>query len=221
MPNEDEFQTSTTLLRQLCDPKNSTAWDTFVERYRPVIVGWCSRHGFQHQDAEEVTSEVLAKLVVAMRNFTYDPARRFRSWLTVVVANAATDYLRKRRSHPIGLGGDRAVEMLNRIADPYADESPVSADLLAGLETELRRDVLIATEARAVVQKRVERHTWRAFEMTAMDGRPGAEVAHELGMTVAAVHMAKSRVLKMLREQFTLLSKSGIPEIGPADDRPA
>ena len=42
-----------------------------------------------------------------------------------------------------------------------------------------------------------------------MDRRPGQEVAEELGMTVAAVYLAKGRVMTRLKEQVKLLVGEG------------
>jgi RNA polymerase sigma-70 factor (ECF subfamily) len=47
-----------------------------------------------------------------------------------------------------------------------------------------------------------EEHTWQAFWQVAIDGRTLAEVAERLGMSVAAVYQAKSRVLRRLRQEF-------------------
>ena len=51
-------------------------------------------------------------------------------------------------------------------------------------------------------QFRAEFHdrTWRAFWLTAVEGRPANDVAAELAMTPVAVRVAKSRVLQRLRE---------------------
>jgi RNA polymerase sigma-70 factor (ECF subfamily) len=43
--------------------------------------------------------------------------------------------------------------------------------------------------------------TWQAFWRTAVDGASGKAVALELGLTVAAVYLAKGRVMAALREQ--------------------
>ena len=43
--------------------------------------------------------------------------------------------------------------------------------------------------------------TWEAFRRFALDGVPAGRVAEELGMTENAVLLAKSRVLKRLREE--------------------
>ena len=42
--------------------------------------------------------------------------------------------------------------------------------------------------------------TWEAFSRFGIDGEPAAIVAEELGLTINAVLLAKSRVLKRLRE---------------------
>jgi RNA polymerase sigma-70 factor (ECF subfamily) len=43
--------------------------------------------------------------------------------------------------------------------------------------------------------------TWEAFRRFALEGIPAAQVAAELGLTVNAVTLAKSRVLKRLRKE--------------------
>jgi RNA polymerase sigma-70 factor, ECF subfamily len=44
--------------------------------------------------------------------------------------------------------------------------------------------------------------TWKACWECAAVGRPAAEVAAELGMTVNAVYLATSRVLRRLRQEL-------------------
>ena len=45
-------------------------------------------------------------------------------------------------------------------------------------------------------------HTWEAFRLTTQEGLSGAEVATRLGMQVATVFVAKSKVQKMLQEEI-------------------
>jgi RNA polymerase sigma-70 factor (ECF subfamily) len=45
-------------------------------------------------------------------------------------------------------------------------------------------------------------HTWQACIQTAVEGRRPAEVAAELEMTVGAVYVARSRVLKRLKSEL-------------------
>jgi RNA polymerase sigma-70 factor, ECF subfamily len=44
--------------------------------------------------------------------------------------------------------------------------------------------------------------TWRACWENVVEGRPADEVACELGITVNAVYLAKSRVLRRLHQEL-------------------
>ncbi len=65
-----------------------------------------------------------------------------------------------------------------------------SSSLLAGME---------------MVQAEFEDGTWQAFWRTTVDDVPTSVVADELEMSVNAVRLAKSRVLRRLREQLDAL----------------
>ena len=79
-------------------------------------------------------------------------------------------------------------------------------DLVGELDGEFDRDLL--DEAMARVRVRVQPHTWQAFHLLAVEGRSGAEAAARLGMTVAAVFVARSKVQKMAREEIRKLEGS-------------
>jgi RNA polymerase sigma-70 factor (ECF subfamily) len=66
-------------------------------------------------------------------------------------------------------------------------------------------DMELLEEARARAQLRVTARDWQIFEKLAVENRPGQEVAQELGMTVTAVLMVRSRVQKKLREEIRRL----------------
>jgi hypothetical protein len=67
------------------------------------------------------------------------------------------------------------------------------------------------------VQLQVSARDWQIFQALAVDGRPGPAVARELGMTVSAVLMARSRVQKKLRQEVRRLEEAcpHPPEGGP------
>jgi RNA polymerase sigma-70 factor (ECF subfamily) len=186
-------RTSATLLERVCQyPPDEEAWSVFVQRYAGKIHAWCRRWRLREADAEEVTLRVLAKLVEKMRTFTYDPDRSFRAWLKTVTHHAWKDYL--RGEHPAALGSD----FLDGLSSPGAFD-----DFADALREEFDRAVL--EEAMARVRLRVEEKTWEAFRLLAFEERPGKEVAGRLGMEIAALYMAKSRVQKMLREEIARL----------------
>jgi len=83
------------------------------------------------------------------------------------------------------------------------DSLEAREDLLTTLAETFDLEVL--AEAQARVQLQVSPRDWKIFEALALEGRRGPDVAKELGMTVTAVLMAKSRVQKKLREQIRRL----------------
>jgi RNA polymerase sigma-70 factor (ECF subfamily) len=183
--------TSPTLLRRLRDtPRNSDAWAAFARRYGPAVYRWCRQWGLQTADADDVTQSVLLALVERMRTFEYDPGGRFRAWLKTVAYHAWAKFVGGRaRREQVG-GGDAQ----DRLAAAEARE-----DLATRLEAEYDRE--LADWAMVRVAARVEPHTWEAFRLTALDGLSGAEAAARLGMKVATVYVARSKVQRMIQEE--------------------
>ncbi len=196
MGPHDTPATSPTLLGELWDLKNERAWGRFLAQYKPLIDAWCARWGLQPADTEEVSAKVLYDLARAMPTFRYDPALRFRAWLRVVVDNAVRTYWRDlgRRPGARGSGDPEVYKNLAETADPGEVEG-----LVLELEETIGRDLTQAQEVLAQVRARVKDHTWQAYWLTAIEGQPAKEVAAHLGLTTAAVYVAKKRVGDMLR----------------------
>ena len=194
-----ESRTSATLLARLRQvPSDQAAWVQFTERYGRKIYAWCRRWNLQGADAEDLTQDVLLKLAEKMQTFVYDPAKSFRAWLKTVARHAWSDSWSGRKA-AVAAGGSQAVELLQTVE--------AREDLVRQLDAEFDREVL--EEAVARVRVRVTPKTWRVFELTAHEGKSGAEVAEELGMTVAAVFVAKGRVQRLLREEVRRLEAAG------------
>jgi RNA polymerase sigma-70 factor (ECF subfamily) len=188
--------TGSTLRALLRDPADPRAWGAFVRRYAPAVAGWCRRWGLQTADAEDVTQEVLLRLVRRLSAFPYDPAKgRFRGWLQTLAHNAWRDLRDSRRRAGWG-GGDPGVQRL-------LEEQEDRAGLAEALDEQFTAELY--EEAQARVQLRVSRDTWQVFQLLAIEGRPGAEVAAKLRLKVAAVYAARHRVQKMLAEEIRKL----------------
>ena len=63
-------------------------------------------------------------------------------------------------------------------------------------------DSRTSTKPNCINRATVEPATWIAFQRVARDGRRPADVAAELGISVNAVLLAKSRVLRRLRREI-------------------
>lgn len=188
MPATEPPPTSAGLLRRLAGAAMTADWAVFLERYTPLIDARCRRAGLQPADVDDLRGAVLAKLVRALRSLRYDPARRFRGYITRVADNALRSHWRGLAVRPgaVGRGGEVG------LPEP-----------LAGLPTELDDGIRDQLDASARMIERVKHEVgagaWSAFWLTAVDGLSGAEAAAAIGTTPAAIYMAKSRVLGKLR----------------------
>ena len=189
-------RTSASLLARLRqETTDQAAWAEFVRRYSRQIYRWCRAWHLQEADAQDVTQTVLLKLAEQLRTFTYDPSQSFRAYLKTLTHRAWCNFLDSRRRLGAGSGDTAVLELLRTVA--------ARDDLVEHLKEEFDRELL--DEAMARVQRRVEAHTWEAFCLTAVDGLSGAAVAEQLGLKVATVFKAKSKVQKMLRDEVRRL----------------
>lgn len=193
----DSPETRASLLVRIRDSRDAQAWCQFVELYAPLIHGFARKHGLQDADAADLTQEVLGSVVRSIRELKYDPRRgAFRGWLFTIVRNRVRNFLTRRRPFEQGSGDTGTHNLLMEQPDS-------SEDCDASWENEYQRQ-LFACAAKQV-QTRVHDCTWQAFWQTAVGGRSAEDVAERLNMKVAAVYLAKSRVMAQLKEQIRLL----------------
>lgn len=193
-----ESHTSVTLLGRLRRfPTDQNAWSLFTERYGRKLLAWCRQWNLQEADSEDVTQTVLLKLADRMKTFDYDESKSFRAWLKTVARHVLSDYCDSRKA--VAVGGDETIEFLENLK--------AREDLVERLDEEFNRELF--EEASARVKSRVTPKTWEAFERTAIQGQAGSEVGAALGMKVATVFVARSKVQKMLQEEVQKLEGLG------------
>jgi len=186
------------LLRLRYEPGDQAAWARFVDRYGPLIRKWCRERGLDETDVEDVSQDVLARLVTALKGFSYDPTGRFRGWLRTVVLNALSDHLARWRQPARGSGDSRVIEIL---AFQEARE-----DLVDRIAKTF--DLEILERAMAAVQARVAPHNWQAFVRTVLEGHPVAETALALGLHDGMVYVARCKIQKMLKREIERLESN-------------
>jgi RNA polymerase sigma-70 factor, ECF subfamily len=184
-------ETSLSLLDRLRGPPDAGAWQQLVEIYSPLIRGWLRRQAAIEGDWDDLVQEVLLVLVRKLPEFQRDPRPgAFRRWLQSITVNCLRDAWRARRVRPAAGGGSQFQNLLDQLCDPHS-----SLSLL--FEQEHNRHVL--GRLLALIQPQFAPKTWQAFQRVAMDGIAPDRVAAELGISVNAVFIAKSRVITQLR----------------------
>jgi RNA polymerase sigma factor (sigma-70 family) len=190
----DSLITRPSLLVRLRDARDELAWSQFVEIYAPLVYGFARKHGLQDADAADITQDVLRSVSVAAKKLDYDPERgSFRGWLFTVVRNRLRDFWAGQGRQCPGSGDTDTQKRLQELPAPEEDEEVV---WVQEYERQLFR------WAADQVRKDFQESTWQAFWQTAVDGRSGKEVAKALGISVAAVYLAKGRVMAKLKEQI-------------------
>jgi RNA polymerase sigma-70 factor, ECF subfamily len=171
----------------------ANAWKGLTDLYRPLIIGWLNRQGVPARDLEDLSQDILLSVVKHLPTFEHSGRRgAFRSWLRTIVCSRTADYWRAIDAGTQGSGGSGATAALQQIADP-------DSDLNRQWDEEHDRYVLDCLLD--LVEEEFEPATLQAFRRLALDGASGAEAAQELGMSVAAVWVAKSRVLHRIRQE--------------------
>lgn len=172
---------------------DTNAWADLMDLYRPLILGWLSHQGVQPCDVEDLCQEVLLTVVKRLPQFQHSGQRgAFRSWLRTIVCTRTADYWRAMDAGSKGTGGSGAVAALHEIADPESE---------LNRQWDEEHDHYVIRCLVELAAQYFEPLTLRAFQRMAIDEARPAEVAQELGISVAAVYMAKSRVLQRIRQE--------------------
>lgn len=184
-------ETSASLLERLRGQPDQADWRRWTELYLPLLRGWLRRHGLQAADVDDLVQDVLAVVVRELPTFQHN--RRtgaFRRWLRTILLHRLRDFWRARRSRPRTAGDSQLLRLIEQLSDPN--------DPLGRMWDE-EHDRYLVRRLLEQIEGEVAPSTWKAFRRVVIEGREEETVAGELGMSVNAVFIAKSRVLSRLR----------------------
>jgi RNA polymerase sigma-70 factor (ECF subfamily) len=185
--------TSLSLLDRLKHAKpDALEWRRLRDIYLPMIRHWLSRLPNLHHEVDDLTQEVLVVLFRELPSFERRRDGSFRAWLRQITVNRMHAFCKTRRKQPLAMGGPETDQLLAQLADPTSD---------LARQWDQDHDKHVFQKLLAIVEGDFEPSTWQAFTRFAVEGRPAAQVAGELGVTESAVVQAKFRILKRLREE--------------------
>jgi len=194
--SSDNPETSLSLLDRL-RAMDQDAWRRFVQVYGPLVYRWCRDSGLQDADAQDVGQDVLRSVTKAIADFDRRRgAGSFRAWLRVVTINKIRDLARRRQGQAAATGGSDANAAMHAFADPVSIADEAS-------------DAQVAVEQQQVLRRAIEalladceETTRQAFWRVVVERQNPGNVAKELGISINSVYLAKSRLLKRLRDEF-------------------
>ncbi len=184
--------TSVSLLDRLraAEPDDAE-WRRLAEIYQPLIRRWIGRVPGFGDDVADLTQEVFLVMVRGMSGFERKREGSFRAWVRGITVNVLRNYRRRQFRKPA---------LVVEPCDAFLDGLAAPGSELAR-EWDLDHDRHIFQQLQKVVQPAFAPQTWEAFRRFAIEGVPVEQVAAELGLTVNAVTLAKSRILNRLREE--------------------
>ena len=170
---------------------DAEAWKDLTDLYRPLLLTWLGRQQVPANDLDDLVQEILLAVFQYLPSFRHSGQRgAFRAWLRTIACNRARDYWRARK-HPTPAGGSDVKEVLNQVEDPESELNH---------QWDQEHDRYVLRCLLDLMEQEFEPSTLQAFRRLALEGASGAEVADELGLSVAAVYVAKSRVLRKIRQ---------------------
>jgi RNA polymerase sigma-70 factor (ECF subfamily) len=190
--------TPVSLLERLRRRPDEASWQRLVALYTPLLRGWLRRHALHAQDAADLTQDVLVVVVRELPHFEHSgQLGAFRHWLRSILTNRLRDFWRAKRFRPVATGDSAFAGMLDQLQDPHSD---------LGRRWDEEHNEHVARHFLALIESEFQPTTWRAFQRVVLAGDKPAVVAQELGLSVNAVFIAKSRVLSRLREEMAGLT---------------
>jgi RNA polymerase sigma-70 factor (ECF subfamily) len=190
-----ELHTQPSLLLRIRRPADSDAWRQFVEVYAPLVYGFLRKQGLQDADAADVAQDVLRTVAQRIGELEYDRSRgSFRGWLFSIVNSRLMDFRRHNQ---------RERALVAHVSDA-AQQDPEDTASSGEWDLDYQRQVFHAAAER--VRGDFGESAWRAFWQAAVEGRPAKEIAAALGMSPAAIYLAKARVMNRIREELETLT---------------
>ncbi|MDX1929681.1 MAG: sigma-70 family RNA polymerase sigma factor [Pirellulaceae bacterium] len=188
------FMTDTplSLLHRLSSQPQDSDWQRLVDIYTPLIRRWLASYGVAEGEADDVMQEVFQTLLVEVGQFKHNGhTGAFRRWLRLTIVNRLKGFWRARKMESLTNCVDRD-QILEAMEDPSSNPN---------LFWDKEHDSHVANALLQLVEPQFTVSTWQAFRLQVMEGVKASEAAQQLGISVNAALIAKSRVMKALREE--------------------
>ena len=193
--SQEFVKTQMTLLQRIAVEKtgeDEATWARFFELYYPAMVAFAKGIG-GCDNAEDVASEVLEKLVDVLRQGRYErqPGKSFRGYVKTLIRNQMSDLYRKEKTRGLGL----KVELTDQIKEEVAGEDQ---DFATELDMEWANACQNAAVQHVLTKTALSEQSKSVYREYVINGRPIGEVAKEFNISKNMVSQIKSRIERMV-----------------------
>jgi len=184
-------ETSVSFLDSLKADADADSWREFVDLYTPLIRIWLQGQHVRDQERDDVTQEVISVVLRRLPDFQRQRTGSFRNWLKQITIFSWQNYRRKNIQKNQAVGGSDFGQLMGQLDDPNS---------ALNQRWDEQHDQYILQQLLEKIRPTVRAKTWDAFRAVTVDGESAEQVAEQLGISVNAVYVAKSRVLSQLRK---------------------
>jgi RNA polymerase sigma-70 factor (ECF subfamily) len=199
MSSDTQNSVTSLSLLERARARDSEAWERLVRLYSPLVFYWARQSGLKDQPAADLVQDVWASVSSNLDRFRKDSqSGSFRAWLWTIARNKLRDHVRRFSGHAAAAGGTEARMLMESLpeSEPVSEVESVNNQLLQRALDMIRGDF--------------ESRTWQAFWQMTVEDQPAAVVGQRLNMAANAVHQARFRVLRRLREEMEGLVEAPI-----------
>jgi RNA polymerase sigma-70 factor (ECF subfamily) len=187
-------ETSHSLLERLGQQPDDASWRRLVDLYTPLLRHTLLHYDVPAADVDDLVQEVFSVVIRELPQFRHNhQCGAFRRWLRNIAVHRLRGYWRVRQTTAHATGDSDALRRLNELEDPASGPSR---------QWDREHDEYIARRLLELLEPEFTPTTWQAFRRQVMDGGKPAAVARELGISTNAVLLAKSRVLRRMRQEI-------------------
>lgn len=184
--------TPLSLLERLASRSNDADWRRMLDIYTPLLRRWLANYQLPDSDIDDVMQDVFQTLFKEIAGFRHNGnTGAFRKWLRSTIVNRLKWHWRDVRSEP-RINGELVDGMLNAMVDPDSDPNVM---------WDREHDSHVIRNLLSLVEPQFSVTTWQAFRLQVLEGLKAQATAEKLGTTVNAALIAKSRVMKALRDE--------------------
>lgn len=181
----DTYLTRETLLRRIKLSTDESAWEEFVEFYKPFIFATINRFGVSGTDCDDLLQKIILKIWKVIPEFDYNQGQgRFHNWLYTIIKNTTLTFLSKEKY----INQQKQLILAN-------SEGNTQNELDKIIHEEWLKHV--STRAYEIVKSKVSEVAMGVFNDLA-NGEEVDVVSQKYGITDGSVYVYRMRVKKAI-----------------------